>query len=187
MLSRRLLLSLSSALLATAGSAQAARKPEPLAIGQKVPDFTVTDLNGKTSRLSDLQKSSKTGIVSLTFWCSFCHSCRHMEGQLDRTAKTWAGKAYVAAVDASAGETIKGVRSFAQAKGLAVPILMDGKGEAADLFGARVTTTTVVIDGKGILRYRGRFAQGPEAHAEAALQAVLAGKPVPVAETVPRG
>jgi peroxiredoxin len=172
-------------LLATSSVAQT--KPEPVAVGEKVPDFVVQDLRGKTRKLSELQKESPSGLVSLTFWCSFCHSCRHMEARLDQMAKSMHGKAVVAAVDASAGETAEGVSAFVKQKGLTVPVLMDGKGAAADLFGVRVTTTTVVIDGKGILRYRGRFADGSQPHAENALQAVLAGKNVPKAETALQG
>ena len=68
--------------------------------------------------------------------------------------------------------------------GLALPIVLDPGGRTADLFGTEVTTTTVVIDGNGVLRYCGRFGQGDEvASAEAALKAVLAGKEVAVKTT----
>jgi hypothetical protein len=52
------------------------------------------------------------------------------------------------------------------------------------VFGTEVTTTTVVIDGNGVLRYCGRFGHGDQAGtAEAALKAVLAGKEVAVKTT----
>jgi len=169
------------------GTASGAPPAVPVAIGRKVPDFSFTDLRGKTRKLSDLRKSSKSGIVSLTFWCSFCHSCRDMEARLNQVAKDWENEASVSAIDASAGDTAERVRSFAKSKGLTLPILLDPPGASADLFGVRVTTTTVVIDGKGILRYRGRFAHGTTAYAEDALKAVLAGKAVSTAETSPSG
>ena len=51
-----------------------------------------------------------------------------------------------------------------------------------------MTTTTVVIDGKGVLRYCGRFGQGEEAaSAEAALKVVRAGKVVAVKTTPHEG
>src|SRR5262249_49573151 len=64
-------------------------------------------------------------------------------------------------------------------KGLSLPIFLDPTGRTADLFGTKVTTTTVVIDGDGVLRYCGRFADGDHAYAEEALKAVLAGEGVP--------
>lgn len=163
------------------------QEPVPLAVGDPVPDFVVRDLQGKTHRLSDLRKQTRSGIVSLTFWCSFCHSCRPVETRLDRFARDHKDQAVVAAIDASAGETAAGVAAFARKKGLSLPILMDAPGKAADLFGVKVTTTTVVIDGKGVLRYRGQFQEGDQMLAGAALKAVLAGEPVARQETPQRG
>jgi peroxiredoxin len=162
-------------------------EPVPLAVGDPVPDFAVSDLQGQTRRLSDLRKQTNSGIVSLTFWCSFCHSCRPVEARLDRFARDHKDQAVVAAIDASAGETVAGVATFAKKRGLSLPILMDAPGKVADLFGARVTTTTVVIDGQGILRYRGQFLDGDQMLAGDALKAVLAGKPVSRKETTQRG
>ena len=166
-----------------AKSSAAIQEPAALPIGARVPDFEVRDLQGKTHRLSDLRKQTKSGIVSLTFWCSFCHSCRSVETRLDRFASDHKDQAVVAAIDASAGETAAEVTAFASKRGLSLPILMDAPGKAADLFGVTVTTTTVVIDGQGILRYRGQFIAEDQMLAQNALKAVLEGKPVAVKET----
>ena len=48
-------------------------------VGDKVPDFAVRTLDGKSVKLSDLQsdkKRTKNGVVVLSFWCSTCVSCR---------------------------------------------------------------------------------------------------------------
>lgn len=163
------------------------RKPASVAVGEKVPEFSVTDVRGKIWKLSDLRKSAESGVVSLTFWCTFCHSCRHMEGRLDQLARTYKRKAAIVALDASAGETAERVAAFAKEHGLTLPIVLDAPGKTADLFGVGVTTTTVVIDQAGVLRFRGQFAHGQHAFAEDALKAVLAGKPVPHSETPLRG
>ena len=160
-----------------------------IAIGDKVPDFEVT-INGRKWKLSQLRKdaaSTKDGVIVLTFWCSFCHSCRDVEHRLDKLAKQYKGKAAVIALDASAGETEKIVAEFAKKRGLTLPIALDPSGVTADIFGTRVTTTTIVIDSKGVLRYRGQFGHGEQTFAEDALKAVLAGQDVPVKETKHRG
>src|SRR5262249_44733405 len=99
---------------------------------------------------------------------------------LDKLAKDYAGQAAVIALDANAGETAQRVAAFAKEKGLRMPSVLDPSGRTADLFGTEVTTTTVVIDGQGVLRYCGRFSQGEKAYAGEALKAVLAGKEVAV-------
>jgi thiol-disulfide isomerase/thioredoxin len=163
------------------------QEPVPLAVGEQVPDLVVRDLEGKALRLSDLRRQTKSGVVSLTFWCSFCHSCRPVETRLDRFAREHKDQAVVAAIDASAGETAAGVAAFARQRGISLPILMDAPGKAADLFGVQKTTTTVVIDGQGVLRYRGQFVEGDQMPAADALKAVLAGEPVTWKETPQRG
>jgi hypothetical protein len=68
-----------------------------------------------------------------------------------------------------------------------VPVVMDVDGKAADLFGVRVTTTTVVIDRAGVLRYRGPFETIDGPLARNALRDVLDGKDVAVRESTPKG
>ena len=158
-----------------------------VAVGEKVADFSVRTLDGKTVKLSELQKDkkrTKQGVIVLSFWCSTCSSCRRVEPRLDKLAEDYQGQAAVIALDANAGETAERVTAFAKEKGLTLPIVLDPLGRTADLFGTEVTTTTVVIDGNGVLRYCGRFGQsGEAASAEAALKAVLAGNEVPVKTT----
>jgi thiol-disulfide isomerase/thioredoxin len=157
------------------------KRPGTVTVGEKVPDFSVRALDGKAVKLSELQKDkkrTKTGAVVLSFWCSSCSSCRRVEHHLDKLAKDYNGQAAVIALDANAGETAERVAAFAKEKGLALPIVLDPGGRTADVFGTEVTTTTVVIDGNGVLRYCGRFGQ-----AEAALRAVLDGKEVAVKTT----
>ena len=169
---------------------QSAEPTNGIAVGDKVPDFTVTDLDGKTWKLSELHRKAglknRTAVV-LTFWCSFCHSCRHVEGHLDQLAKEYKGKAAIFALDASAGETAEAVAEFAKEKGLTVPILLNPDGSAADLFGTKVTTTTIAIDGDGVLRYCGQFGHGKQRPAEDALSSVLAGRDVQVKTAPHRG
>jgi RNA polymerase sigma factor (sigma-70 family) len=160
--------------------------PARLKVGDKVPDLTLRGLDGKAVRLRELQKDSqrtKSGVVVLSFWCSFCPSCRRVEPALEKLAKDYAGKALVMALDASAGETAEQVNAAARKAGLTVPIVLDPDGRTADLFGTEATTTTVVIDGAGLLRYCGRFHNGDRTYVEDAVNAVLAGRDVAVPTT----
>lgn len=160
-----------------------------IAIGDKVPDFEVT-IDGEPWMLSELQANSemtKDGTLVLTFWCSFCHSCRHVEKKLDELAQQFEGQVGVIALDASAGETAEVVAAFAAKQGLTMPIAISTGGTAADIFGTQVTTTTVVIDSDGVLRYCGQFGDREHNFAEDALKAVLAGEEIPVKKTPQKG
>ena len=171
-------------LLHHAVSSQDSKRP---GVGEKVPDFTVTDLTGKSVKLSDLQKRTESGVVSLTFWCTFCHSCRMMEARLKKVAEELKDKATMVAVDASATDNAQRIEDFTKAKKFTVPVLLDSEGRTADLFGVRLTTTTIIIDKSGVLRYWGQFGGEANPAAENALRAVLDGKDVAVKETTASG
>ena len=98
-----------------------------IAIGDMVPDFEVS-IAGKKWKLSELRQNKEItadGTLVLTFWCSFCHSCRHVEQSLDALANEYRGKVGVIALDASAGETTEGVTEFAKKRELSLPIALD--------------------------------------------------------------
>jgi len=159
-------------------------------VGDKVPDFSVRTLDGKSVKLSELQKDAKrtkNGVVALSFWCTTCHSCRDVEHLLAKLYKDYRGQAAVIALDANANETAEGVAAFLKKKGLELPTVLDPSGNTADLFGVKRTTTTVVIDGNGVLRYCGQFRQKGGGSAEEALKAVLAGQEVGVKTTLHHG
>ena len=102
-----------------------------IAVGERVPELSAIDLQGqswKFAQLHRLAKLEKPVPVVLTFWCSFCPSCRQVEHDLDALAKKYAGKAIVVALDASAGETAEMCRKVADEKGLTLPILLDASG-----------------------------------------------------------
>jgi thiol-disulfide isomerase/thioredoxin len=167
--------------------AKDAARPAPVAVGRAVPDFSLQDLDGKALKFGDLQKDAQRtgkGALVLTIWCSTCASCRRIEHALDKLARDYHDKALVVALDVNAGETPGHVKAFAKDMGLTLPILLNPDGRAADIFGTEVTTTTVVIDRDGVLRYCGRFSAGDQrVFAEDALKAVLAGKEVAIKET----
>lgn len=154
---------------------------QSLAVGDKVPEFSVSDTAGKTWTFAELARRSPSGVVSLTYWCTFCHSCRKLDAVLPKTAEDFRGKAAVLGVDASALDSPERIDAFVKEKKFTLPVFIDD-GKAADLFGVGVTTTTLVIDKEGVLRYRGRFEPGVEA-----LKALLEGKEIPAKETPPAG
>jgi hypothetical protein len=75
------------------------------------------------------------------------------------------------------------VAAFLKKNEFALPVVLDPSGHTADLFGVNMTTTTVVIDGNGVLRYCGQFQRKDGGSAEEALKAVLAGTEVAIKTT----
>jgi len=150
---------------------------QPLKVGDLVPEQTLVDAQGQPIQLSQLRERSPSGLVSITFWCSTCLSCRTVEKELaDLTLRTQ-GRAVVIAVSASKGETAAQVQHFLHSHALPLQVYFDPQGKLADLLGVRVTTTTIVLDKENRVRYWGRFSEGEKAVSE-----LLSGQPV----TTPR-
>lgn len=97
------------------------------------------------------------------------------------------GKATVIGVDASAADDAKKTEGFVKAKKFSVPVFIDKGGKVADHFGVKMTTTTLVIDKAGVVRYSGQFGGEGTPYARDALSAVLQGKEPTVKETAPAG
>lgn len=150
-------------------------------LGEEVRDFTVTDNTGKSFRLGTLRRTDEsTGkIAVLTFWCTTCHSCREIERGFDTKVKEYQAQGVLfLAVDSNFTDNAKRVNRFLEQHELSFPVLMDSESEIARYFGARLTTTTAVIDADGRLRYYGGF-QG----AEAAVRNLMAGEEVAVPDS----
>ena len=171
-------------------------------IGQPAPDFSLTDCSGKKVSLSDY--NSKVVVLE---WVN--HNCpfvaKHYGSgnmqklQADATAKgaVWLsicssapGKpGYATPADAS--------KKCAETQSAATAFLIDESGEVGKTYGAKVTPEMYVIDAKGVLVYHGAIDDkkstnpgdiaGAKNYVAAALDEVLAGKPVTIPKTDPYG
>lgn len=161
-------------------------------IGQDAPDFTLLDFSGKKHKLSD----HKDKIVVLE-WVN--QQCPYSVGAIPimkELRKKYAGKDIVwRGVESTFWRKPEENAQYARDKDLDFPILMDNDGTVGRLYGAKVTPHIYVIN-KGTLAYAGALRSKTESgpaeaggrnYLDETLQALLAGKPVPVAETTPWG
>jgi peroxiredoxin len=113
-----------------------------LKAGDKAPDFTLLDADGKVFALADLLAK---GPVVLTFyrgvWCPYCNmdlqALEELRGELEARGAT-----LVALSMQNAANSRKSVRQ----NHLGFPILNDPHGETADAFGLRFALPDYLID-----------------------------------------
>jgi peroxiredoxin len=92
-------------------------------------------------------------------------------------------------INANGTESAAEVAEHAKAHGFPFAVYKDASGAVADRFGAQVTPETFVIDKDSVIRYHGYIddsANEARVHNQGlrrALDAVLAGKDVPAAQT----
>ncbi|MFN0088409.1 MAG: redoxin domain-containing protein [Blastocatellia bacterium] len=157
-----------------------------LKIGQPAADFALNDLQGKRHTLKD-HRGRTVVAVFLSTECPFSNAYHE---RLRAIAADYAGRGVdVLGINAHPDEAIDRIREHAKRNRLPFPILKDEDSRVADGYGATRTPEVFVIDAEGVLRYHGRIDNAKETarvnrnDLREALDELLAGKPVSVAET----
>ncbi|MCI0523908.1 MAG: redoxin domain-containing protein [Acidobacteria bacterium] len=155
-------------------------------VGQPAPDFTLADLNDQSHSLKDYR--GKTVVVS--FISARCPISNAYKDRIRAVADEY-GKRGVAflGVNSNSDESLEEMRAYAAKNNLTFTILKDPGNVVADEYAAERTPKVYVIDGEGVLRYQGRIDNSQNLRMvkrndlREALNEMLSGKPVSVAET----
>ncbi|MGD6898425.1 TlpA disulfide reductase family protein [Bacillus infantis] len=130
--------------------------PEEIAVGiepgNKAPDFTLTDIEGKTVSLNDY----KGKRVFLNFWASWCPPCKaEMPDMQELYEEKAIGDFEILAVNMTFIEKNKGDEmDFVKDNGLTFPIPLDVKGQVMGEYEIMAYPTSFFIDSDGIIRSR---------------------------------
>jgi peroxiredoxin len=185
-------------LLTTATLALAVQAVE---VGKPAPDFTATDINGKTVKLSDY-KGKIVVLESYNSDCPFCNN-QYKTGAMQALQKDLAAKGVVWLLVNSVNPNNPSHRTPEQAKAELAAEKMDvtawiddSSGAVGHLYGMKTTPHMFVIDKNGMLVYDGAIDNKPDPfhdpskaqnYVSEAVNALLAGKPVEVSQTKPYG
>lgn len=166
------------------------------AIGQPAPAFSLQDQSGKTVSLADF--SGK--IVVLEWFNNGCpYVVKHYKGgHMNQLAKKYEDQGVVwLAVNSTKNKTIEDNRKISEEWSINRPVLSDASGETGHAYGARTTPHMYVINKDGTLAYKGAIdsinsddtddVSKAQNYVAAALDELLAGKPVSKPETQPYG
>lgn len=190
----------------------AAAAPTPAApavaaeLGKRAPDFTLTDTEGATHRLSSLK--GKTVVLE---WfnpgCPFVQAAHGSGGVLQGMAKRVAheNRVWLSINSSGPGKEGNGLDRNRAARGefgIDNPVLLDESGSVGHAYGAARTPHLFIVDPAGLLVYRGGIDNAPMGavddarprpagsnpgeranYVDAALADLAAGRAVALAET----
>lgn len=170
-------------------------------IGQPAPDFTGTDINGKTIKLADYQGKIVV-LESYNSDCPFCHN-QYKTGAAQALQKELAEKGVVWLMVNSVNPRNPSHRTASQAqqewtdlKMAATAWIDDSAGTIGHLYGMKTTPHVFVVDKTGKVVYAGAMDDQPDPvhdpktarnYVRETVDDLLAGKPIEVAQTKPYG
>ena len=187
-------------------SRAAQQKVETLEIGRQAPDFNLPGVDGRNYRLADFADAK---ILVVVFTCNHCPTAQAYEDRIKKLTTDYRNKG-VAVVAISPndpeavrldepgysdmGDAFEDMKIRAKDKDYNFPYLYDGKTQTVTLaYGAVATPHLFIFDNQRKLRYVGRFddsekpKQVKSKDAINAIEAILAGRKVPVEKTMAFG
>jgi len=193
--------------LAPEFSRSAQQKIETLEIGRQAPDFNLPGVDGRNYRLADFANAK---ILVVVFTCNHCPTAQAYEERFKKLTSDYKNRG-VAVVAISPndpeavrldelgysdmGDTFEEMKIRVRDKGYNFPYLYDGKTQAVTVaYGAVATPHLFIFDSQRKLRYVGRFDDSEKKPKQVksndainAIEAILAGKKVPVEKTMAFG
>ncbi len=180
-----------------------AEDPETLSIGAAAPDFSLLGIDGNTH---SLESYSHAQILVIVFTANHCPTAQAYEERMKQLSADYPPeKVQMVAISSNhpgavcleelgytdLGDTYEEMKIRARDQSFNFPYLYDGDDQVVAMaYGAVATPHVFIFDTERKLRYRGRIDemedpyQTPTRHdARNAIEALLAGQPVPVEST----
>jgi len=187
-------------------SRSAQQKVETLEIGRQAPDFNLPGVDRRNYRLADFADAK---ILVVVFTCNHCPTAQAYEDRIKKLTSDYKNKGVtVVAISpndpeavrldelgySDMGDTFEEMKIRVNDKGYNFPYLYDGKTQAVTIaYGPVATPHLFIFDNQRKLRYAGRFddsekpKQVKSNDAINAIEAILAGRNVPVEKTMAFG
>jgi len=193
--------------LAPEFSHAAQQKVQTLQIGRRAPDFNLPGIDGRNYRLANFADAK---ILVVVFTCNHCPTAQAYEDRIIKLTSDYKNKG-VALVAISPNDplavrldelgysdmsdTFEEMKIRAKDKGYNFPYLYDGETQkVTTAYGAVATPHLFIFDSQRKLRYTGRFDDSEKKPKQVksndainAIEAILAGRKVPVEETMAFG
>ena len=161
-----------------------------LPLGTTAPDFSLPDTNGKTFSLADLKDSPALLVI---FMCNHCPYVKHIRAGLAQLARDYLPKRVaIVGINSNAAanypeDSPARMKEEVKSAGYIFPYLYDETQAVAKAYRAACTPDIYLFDKNRKLVYRGQLDDSRPGNGipvtgkdlRAALDAVLAGKPIP--------
>ena len=119
-------------------------KPVAIKVGDKAPDFILSDMEGNQFQLSDYKGKG----VFLKFWGTWCKPCEKEMPYMNNQYKVYKDQGIeILAVNLDKPDYL--VKNFIKKHDLVFPILRDRNGDVKDEYNIYLLPATLLIDPEG--------------------------------------
>ncbi len=119
----------------------------PPVVGMPAADFSLTDLEGRTHRLSQYRGK----IVLVNFWATWCKPCTTEMPAMQAAYDRWRDKGFIVLAINELEDEAK-VRDHIRTYGHTFPVLLDRDNRVANQFGVFGLPVSVFIDESGVVQ-----------------------------------
>lgn len=121
---------------------------------KKLPDITISDLQGKPVKIQEYAKQSKITIMS--FWATWCAPCKRELDAISELYPEWL-EAYdvrLVAITIDNARALTQVKPLIEEKGWEFDVLVDNKQELQQGLNFQAIPQTFVVDAEGNILYQ---------------------------------
>ncbi len=140
----------------------------------RLPDLTLTDMNGRQVNVADLGKTGK--IIVLDFWATWCVPCKKELNNINDIYDDWKKKYNVSVVAVSIDDSrsITKVKPYAEGQRWTYDILLDVNQDLKRQLNIQSVPFTLVLDQSGKIVYtHSGYTEGDENILEDAIAAMV--------------
>jgi len=120
-------------------------------VGEEAPALSIDLINGGEASVAEhLGKRP----VYLKFWATWCQYCVEEMPHLQSSFKKYGDKLAVIAVNVGLNDSEGNIKKLFSERNFDIPVAIDQKGEMTRSYSVIGTPTHVLIDKKGVVRYR---------------------------------
>lgn len=139
-----ILLVMTGAIIFTSYNALTKEQSEVLQVGDKAPDFTLTDLNGQRQQLSEYRGQG----VFVNFWGTWCKPCEKEFPLMEKQYQNYKDQG-VQILAVNIAQSDYEVKQYAEQKNLTFPIVIDKNKSVMEAYNIRPLPTTMLINPDG--------------------------------------
>ena len=119
-------------------------------VGHVAPDFLLSTLDGRETRLSDYRGH----VVFLNFWATWCGPCRIEMPAMEHLYREFRPKGFAILAVSTDVEGATVTRPYRDALGLSFTIAHDPRMEVGHLYGVRSLPVTFLVDRDGVITHK---------------------------------